>query len=105
MTGQPLIKVNDWSREDRKRQLLSFWVRMAPVLVKAVEGSFVKAKMVTPTRAEAARRTKVAKQLVQDMSDLRFSTERIKDTLPLALDAKLAGLEFDLEALGKRVTW
>ena len=104
MTG-PLIKVNDWTPDDRRRQLLAFWQGMAPVVVKAVEESFVKANMLHPTCHEASRRTKIAKQLVQDMKELRWSKPRIVDVLPRALSAKLVGLEFDLEALGKRAVW
>jgi len=103
--GRPLIKVSDWGPDDRRRQILEFWKEMAPIVVSAVEASFVKAKMLHPTRAEAVRRTEMARSLVQDMANLRWSTARIKDVLPRVLAAKLLGIEFSLEAMGVRSTW
>lgn len=104
MTG-PLIKVSDWSPQDSRRAVAAFWREIGPVILSAVENSFVKAKMLNPTGAEAKRRVEVAKGLVQEMVELRWSTPRIRDVLSRVLDSKLLGLEVDLEVVGKRAIW
>ena len=75
------------------------------MVVKAVENSFKVAKMVNPTMAEMRRRTHMAKAIAEEMRDLGWGKVRIKDTLGLALTAKLVGLIFDLEAVGSRSMW
>ncbi len=105
MTG-PLIKVPDWDYNDAKREMLAFWREMSPVVVRAVEQSFVQAKMRNPVASEVSRRVTAAKRLIEVMRrDLGWSKQRIAATLGLALDAQLAGLALDLEALGRRATY
>lgn len=101
-----LIKVNDWSREDARREYLAFWNEMKVVVALTVRASFAKAKMRNPTFTEIKHRTDVAKTLVDEMrQDLKWSKQRITDLLPLALDARIVGLAFDLDALARRGTW
>ena len=105
MTG-PLIRVSDWDHHDAKRELMAFWTEMSPIVVRAVEQSFVRAQMRNPVRTEVRRRITVAKGLVEVMRrELKWSKQRIAAILPLALDANLAGIAVDLEALGQRAMY
>lgn len=103
--GYPLIKVEDWSPDDRRHALAAFWRKMGPVILNAVMISFDKAKMISPTQREIRRRTEMAKELVNEMVALRWSTPRVRDILGLVLDSKLLGLELNLETMGARSVW
>ncbi len=103
--GYPLIKVEDWSPEDRKRAVAAFWRKIGPVILNAVMISFDKAKMTSPTQREIRHRIEMAKELVNEMVALRWSTVRIRDVLGRVLDSKLLGLEINLEAMGLRSVW
>jgi hypothetical protein len=101
-----LIRVNDWSTPERKREYAQFWADILPVIVYTVEDSFFNRGMKNPTQAEVKHRTEVAKELVGAMRfEFGWSRQRIRDNLKIALDAKIAGLAVDLDVLGKRNTW
>ena len=105
MTG-PLIRVNKLGPADRKRENITFWQNLAPAVVRAVEQSLLVAKIAHLTKNEVRRRTDMAKKLAEQMHyDYQWSRQRITDLLPVALSARLVGLEFDLEALARRSTW
>lgn len=104
MTG-PLIKISRWDPSDRKQAILDFWKELAPVVVRAVEDSFKVAEMVNITRTELSHRIKLAKEIVEEMRDLRWGKIRIKDQLGPVLAARLVGIAIDLETLGLRSTW
>lgn len=102
--GNPLIKVGT-KDEERKQAVLDFWTKMAPIVVKTVEESFLTSEMRNPTHHEVKRRTEITKALAEEMRDLKWSKARIKDTLPRALRLRLTGLVVDLEAMGERSSW
>ena len=100
------FRISDWGPGDRKREVAKFWEETMPVVVEAVEQSFFKRGLRHPTLEETKTRTRIAMDLVKAMRwDFGFSKQRIRDQLPVALDAKIAGLALDLDLLGKRRAW
>lgn len=101
-----LIRVNDWGRNDARREYAQFWKEMFPAVVVVVEASFINAGMENPTQAEVKARIDMTKKIVDQMrQDLKWSKTRIKDHLMAAIEAKLDGRELDLQALDRRGGW
>jgi len=105
----PLIQIKQgWGPSDERRAYREFWVEMHPIVTMVVEGSFMHGStgMRNVTKAEVAERVALCKALVDEMRrDFRWSKQRIRDNLSLALRTKLAGLVPDLDTLGKRASW
>jgi hypothetical protein len=79
-----------------------------PFVGNVVTHSFAEGQhsMRNPTRKEITERVDLCRKIVDTMrQELKWSKHRIRDTLDLAVRARLSGLHLDLSLLGRRGTW
>lgn len=101
-----LIKSQGWNSYDQKREYAVFMAELHPHMVKAVERSFLVAKMMVPTAKEVKRRCDIAIKLIKEMRfGHKWSRPRIRDNLSDYLSLKLMGLEVDLTRADRRGSW
>lgn len=101
-----LIKVNNWTAQDRKREYERLMSELFPYAVRAVENSFIKAKMMNPSQTEAKQRVKLAVDLIKRMRfDYGWSRRRIKDQLSYYLSMEILGLDANLERASLKSRW
>ncbi len=108
--GKPLIRTPDRANRELLRQdLAEFWSYMSPILVRAVEDSFLNpntGKMRQYTRSEVDQRVAYAKDMVMTLRrQYKLSRQRIKDALPILLQAHVMKQDINLDDFLKRSGW
>lgn len=87
-----LIQVNPDGPNEKRRQILAFWEKIGPAIALAVDQSFHKANMRSPTINEVKDRVRKCNNIVAELrNDLKWSTSRIAARLPAILRQRLLG--------------
>lgn len=108
--GSPIIRVQGRNlREEIAEDRARFLAYMAPVIVKAVEESYLDpetGKMRAYTHQELKERVDWATATINTLRyDFRLSKFHIRDVLPQLLRARLKGEKVDLQAVLRRQSW
>ena len=81
---------------------------MMPIVGAIVTNSLAAGphKVDDPTRRQVTERVDTCRELVDMMrQQFKWSKWRIRDTLPIALRARLSGLHLDYDRLARRGSW